>query len=277
VTPSFGPKALVAAAFSRCRSQHRAALIAFLVAGDPNQSTSAEFILAAAQGGADLIELGIPFSDPLADGPTISSAAQRSLRAGTTFDRTLALARTVRRDLHQVPLIAFTYYNVILTRGIDAAGAALGANGFAGAIIPDLPLEEAGQLIHTFASFGLAVPLLVAPSTPPQRAATIATAASGFIYVVSRMGVTGTQTPAGETQHQIRLLRSTTDTPIAVGFGVSTPQDVCALAEVADGVIVGSALIDRATQASSTEEAVDKVRSTCAEFSAACARSSLVG
>jgi tryptophan synthase alpha chain len=271
VTPAFGPQALIAAAFARCKLERRAAFIPFLVAGDPEADTSGRLVLAAAQNGADIIELGIPFSDPLADGPVIASAGQRALRAGMTFGAVLALARGARKELGRIPLVAFSYYNVVLMHGIESVAASLAASGFSGVVVPDIPFEAAQTLLATFARFGLAVPLLVAPTTPAPRAQRIAAAATGFVYVVSRMGVTGTHNSAGETKGRIAALRATSDKPIAVGFGVSSVSDVRAAATHADGVIVGSGLIEHAAAAETPQKAIDSVGRLCAEFAAACA------
>jgi tryptophan synthase alpha chain len=270
VTPAFGPQALIAAAFARCKVQRRAAFIPFLVAGDPDGDASARLVLAAAQNGADIVELGIPFSDPLADGPVIAAAGQRALRAGMTFGGVMALARGVRKDLGKIPLIAFSYYNVVLAQGIERVAASLAASGLSGIVVPDIPFEAANTMLVTFARFGLAVPMLVTPTTPASRAARIADAATGFVYVVSRLGVTGAHESAGETSERIAAIRAATDKPIAVGFGVSSASDVASAAINADGVIVGSALVELAAAAGSPDESVGRMRRMCAEFAAAC-------
>jgi tryptophan synthase alpha chain len=267
----FGPGALVSAAFARAKAARRAAFVPFFVAGDPDETTSAQLIAAAAQSGADLIELGIPFSDPIADGPIIAAGARRALRAGMTFRRALALGRSVRKRLGALPLLAFAYYNVVLQQGIENAAATLAANGFSGMLVPDVPFEEAGELIDACDRFGLAFPLLVAPTTPPARAARIAGTATGFVYVVSRMGVTGTHAPGGDVFERVEALRAASELPVAVGFGIAGTQDAARIAAAADGVIVGSALVERAAT-HPPPEAVCRVRALCAQLSAACKR-----
>lgn len=240
----------VAGVFARCRAERRAALIPYLMAGDPTLRATPALLAAACKGGADIIELGIPYSDPLADGPTIQAAAQRSLQAGTTFDDVLAMVANLDRSRVDIPIIAFTYYNPIFVRGLDKTAGDLARVGFASAIVPDLPPEEADLAIAAFARAGIGLTFLVAPTTPIDRVRSIAARSSDFVYVVSRMGVTGATATMSETAEQIvRRLRPIVDKPLAVGFGVSTPEQAAAVARFADGVIVGSALIDRASAA----------------------------
>ncbi|HET9343068.1 MAG TPA: tryptophan synthase subunit alpha [Candidatus Eremiobacteraceae bacterium] len=235
----------IASVFERCAAENRAALIAYLMAGDPSLADTPGLIEAVAAGGADIIELGIPYSDPLADGPTIQAAAQRSLRAGTTFDGVLAMIAKLNRNRIAAPLVAFTYFNPVFVRGVERTARGLSASGFAGAIIPDLPPEEAVGTADIFAASGVPLTFLVAPTTPSERIPMIAERSSGFVYVVSRMGVTGAgQTLDGSVADLVERLRPLTDKPLAVGFGVSTPDHARAIAAYADGVIVGSALID---------------------------------
>lgn len=260
----------VASVFERCAAENRAALIAYLMAGDPSLADMPGLLEAAAAGGADIIELGIPYSDPLADGPTIQAAAQRSLRAGTTFDGVLAMIGTLDRNRVAVPIIAFTYFNPVFVRGVERTARGLAAAGFAGTIIPDLPPEEAGGTADAFASNGVDLTFLVAPTTPSERIPMIAERSSGFVYVVSRMGVTGAgQTLDGSVAALVERLRPLTDKPLAVGFGVSTPEHARAIAAYADGVIVGSALIDRLSSAADKPAAV---RELCAALALASSR-----
>ena len=260
----------VAPVFERCAAENRAALIPYLMAGDPSLAQTPELLEAAALGGADIIEVGIPYSDPLADGPTIQAAAQRSLRAGTTFDGVLAAIGALDRRHVAVPLIAFTYFNPVFVRGVERTALDLVKAGFSGAIIPDLPPDEAATAAEVFAAKDVPLTFLVAPTTPVERFAMIARRSSGFVYVVSRMGVTG----AGDSldasvAELVGRLRPLTDKPLAVGFGVSTPEHVRAIAGYADGVVVGSALIDR------LENAADKpaaVKDLCGELALAARR-----
>jgi len=265
-------KATIAHAFSRARAENRAALIAYLMAGDPSLSATVDLIRAAVDGGADIIELGFAYSDPLADGPTIAGAAERALASGITFDATLAM------DVRQfdVPVVAFGYWNPILVRGPARTAARLAAAGYAGAIIADLPPEE-GQAMHDACEReGLALPLLVAPTTPPQRLAKIARASTGFVYAVSRLGVTGARTDLnGGIAGLVARIKRETGLPVAVGFGISSAEQVEEVARFADGVVVGSALVDVAARSACTSGACAAVRSACADLSSACRRPSL--
>lgn len=247
----------IASVFERSAAENRAALIPYLMAGDPSLAQTAALLEAAVQGGADIIEVGIPYSDPLADGPTIQAAAQRSLQAGTTFDRVLAAIEALDKRRVSVPLMAFTYFNPVFVRGIERTALDLAQAGFSGAIIPDLPPDEAASTAEIFAAKNVPLTFLVAPTTPIDRIAMIARKSSSFVYVVSRMGVTG----AGESLDEsvaalVGRIRPLTDKPLAVGFGVSTPEHAKTIAGYADGVIVGSALIDRLATAADGPAAV---------------------
>jgi tryptophan synthase alpha chain len=249
---------MLSAVFERARSENRLAFIPYLMAGDPDVTTTEQFIGALSADGADLIELGVPYSDPLADGPTIAAAGQRALGNGVGLLEVLALAK--RCSGNSAPIVLFTYYNPVYQFGVRRFAAALTGAGGAGVIVPDLALEESAELRAALAEQGLEMPLLVAPSTPSGRAHRIAGAAGGFVYVVSRLGVTG----AGNAPRfallraQIAALRAVTSKPLAVGFGVSRPEDVRSVMD-ADGVIVGSALIDRYAGTSGAA-AVERVR-----------------
>jgi tryptophan synthase alpha chain len=235
----------IAAVFDRPRAEGRAALIIYLMAGDPDAQTSAAIIDAVGAAGADLIELGIPYGDPLADGPTIAAAGQRAIAAGASLERTIALAAAAlaRRN---TPTIFFSYVNPISQYGPDRFAAAAAAAGVLGAIVPDVPLEEIDEFAPAFRAHGLGIPLLVAPTTPPARAARIAARTDGFTYLVSRLGVTGArrEPDIDWIAGAVARLRHDAVKPLAVGFGISTPAHVRAVARLADGVIVGSALID---------------------------------
>lgn len=234
----------IAALFARARAERRAALIPYLVAGDPDIATTAA-VIDAISPSVDLIELGIPYGDPLADGPTIAAAAQRALAAGTTIADAMRIASEahVRRS---APLLFFTYVNPVVQFGAERFAAATRAAGALGAIVPDVPLEELDAFAPAFHAEGLAIPLLVAPTTPPERAVRIAAQSDGFVYVVSRLGVTGARRDPDVVwiASAVASLRAGSAKPIAVGFGISTPAHVEAIGRIADGVIVGSALID---------------------------------
>ncbi len=234
----------LAAIFARARAEQRAALIIYLVAGDPDAATTAA-VIDAISPYVDLIELGIPYGDPLADGPTIAAAGQRALGNGMSVDGALAIAR----DAHargSAPILFFTYVNPVVQFGAARFAEAAQTAGALGAIVPDVPLEELDVLVPAFHARGLAVPLLVAPTTPPERAARIAAQSDGFLYIVSRLGVTSAARgpDVAWIADAIERLRPATDRPLAVGFGISTPAHAAAIGRIADGVIVGSAFVD---------------------------------
>jgi len=231
------------AAFRRLRRQRRTAFIPFVMAGDPSLAQTAALVETLAASGADIIELGVPFSDPLADGPTIQRAAQRALRRRVSLADVLGLVRRLRRR-HQVPLVLLTYYNPVYHAGARHVLAAARAAGVDGVIIPDLPAEEAQPLVREARRQGVAAILLAAPTSSPARLRRIVRLASGFIYFVSLTGTTGIRRrlPA-ELERQVRRLRRLTRLPVCVGFGIATPREARRVAAVADGVIVGSALV----------------------------------
>jgi tryptophan synthase alpha chain len=248
------------AIFERAKKDTRAAFIPYVMAGDPDAQTTLAVLAALTSAGSDAIELGIPYGDPLADGPTIAAAGQRALRAGTTIESTLALVRA-HHQRGGAPIVLFTYYNPIYQYGLERFAHEAAEAGACAAIVPDIALEEGEELGATLAREGLDMPLLVAPSTTAQRAQRIAALSTGFIYVVSRLGVTGatTEPSTDALRAQIGMLRAVTEKPLAVGFGVSTPDHVRAVAPLADGIIVGSALID-ACAGSTGEDAAAHAR-----------------
>lgn len=227
--------------FARAQSQGRCALVPYVMAGDPDIATTSLLFTSLASAGADIIELGIPYGDPLADGPTIAAAAQRSLDRGTDIEAVFACARR-----SPLPIVLFTYLNPVLQYGLARFCREAKDAGVAGAIVPDVSLEESAEVRSVFGAYGLDMPMLVAPTTPLARAGEIANASTGFVYVVSRLGVTGAaSTPDFDpVRTQLQALRATTTTPLAVGFGVSRPDHVREIAPSCDGIIVGSALID---------------------------------
>jgi tryptophan synthase alpha chain len=229
----------IAAAFSS--HGKRAALMPYLMGGYPSLDTSADAGLAAAGAGADLIELGIPFSDPLADGPLIHAAATEALAGGATPHGAL---RVCERVAAKVPVVLMVYVNVVLTAGPQAFALRAAAAGAAGLIVPDLPHDEAGEVRAACDAEGLALVPLVAPTTRPERIAEIGASARGFVYTVSLTGTTGERAslPAGLAD-TVAQVRSASEVPVAVGFGISTPEQAGAVAELADGVIVGSRIV----------------------------------
>jgi tryptophan synthase alpha chain len=246
----------IEAVFARARAERRAALIPYVVAGDPDRATTLAVLEAITAAGADLIELGIPYGDPLADGPTIAAAGQRALEGGTRMADVLALA-TQARARGCAPILFFTYVNPVDRYGPERFARDARAAGAIGAIVPDVSLEELDAFAPPLRAAGLAIPLLVAPTTPPARAERIAAASSGFLYLVSRLGVTGArrELDLGWLGGALARLRPVTVLPLAVGFGISTPAQAAAVGAVADGVIVGSALIDAYAGTSGDEAA----------------------
>ena len=241
---------LIQKTFQRLRQSGRKALIPFIMGGDPDLRATGPLLLALQDAGADVIEVGIPFSDPLADGPVIQAASARALSRGATPQRVLAAVASVRARL-RVPVVALTYWNPVLqfsdggTPGsVRAFARVVRASGLSGVIVPDLPVEESGALRQAAAAERLCAILLAAPTSGPARLRMIARASQGFIYYVSVTGTTGVrrQLPASLVQG-VRQLKLLTTKPVCVGFGISTPAQAAAVARVADGVIVGSALI----------------------------------
>lgn len=231
-------------AFERCREEGRAAFIPFLMAGDPDLAVSERLLGALAEGGADLIELGVPFSDPIADGPVNQRAAARSLAAGTTLSRVLGLIANCR-DRLAVPVVLFTYFNPIHARGVGRFAEQAASSGVDGVLCVDLPPEEAAaEYTPALAEHGIDTVFLLAPTSDRDRIAAVDRAASGFVYYVSRTGVTGQRAELErELAREVKRLRRRVRLPVAVGFGISSPEQVAAVGEVADGVVVGSALV----------------------------------
>ena len=221
---------------------HGKAFIPFVTAGDPDLETTEALVLAMAAEGADLIELGIPFSDPVAEGPVIQAADMRALAAGTTTDGIFALVRRLRART-QVPLAFMTYANPVFAYGAQRFLANCAQAGVDALIVPDLPFEEREELLAPCDAHGVALVSLIAP-TSKERIATIAREARGFLYCVSSLGVTGVRSAiTGDVAGMVAAVKAVRDIPVAVGFGISTPQQAAAVAQVADGAIVGSAIV----------------------------------
>ncbi|MDR3229792.1 MAG: tryptophan synthase subunit alpha [Puniceicoccales bacterium] len=239
------PTDRIAAAFRRAREENRAAFVAYVCGGDPDFETSVATAAALLEAGTDILEIGAPFSDPLADGPTNQLAAQRALAAGMTREKLLALIRRVRANTEK-PLILYTYYNLLLAGGgVAAVLRRFKDAGLDGVLALDCPPEEAGELLVASRETGIANIFIVAPTTPPERVARIARDATGFIYYVSREGVTGERADfAVNIAGALAAIRRNTALPVAVGFGISTPEHVAAVGREADGVVVGSALVN---------------------------------
>jgi tryptophan synthase alpha chain len=231
------------AAFTRLRSEGKKAFVAYVAAGDPCFETSLEVVKALAHAGADVIELGLPFSDPLADGIVNQMAADRALKAGMTTARALELIRAFRRT-HPTPIVLFTYLNPIFTYGFDRFHADAAAAGADGILLLDLPPDEAQANAELAGGHGLKQIRLIAPTTPDARVAQLAASAEGFIYALSRTGVTGAHgAPSEGIAEQVEKIRRDAKVPVCVGFGITTPDQAEMVAKAADGVIVGSAIV----------------------------------
>ncbi len=249
----------VSSCFQTLRARQQCALIPFLTAGDPNLETTAVALQALDRAGADIIELGVPYSDPLADGPTIQAAATRALQNGVKLEDVLQLVEKVRPTI-QTPIVLFTYYNPILNMGVESFLTRIKKAGVQGLVVPDLPLEEAATLLEPAMVIGIEVILLVAPTSPADRQKAIAHSSQGFVYLVSVTGVTGMRQGMDHNLGaMIAGLKTVTDKPIAVGFGISDPAQAKQVKELgADGVIVGSAMVKKLA-----EEGVESLENFC--------------
>ncbi|GJM45294.1 MAG: tryptophan synthase alpha chain [Gemmatimonadota bacterium] len=260
--------------FDKTRAEGRAALVPFLVAGDPDLDSTVEYAAALVEGGADVLELGVPFSDPLADGPVIQRATERALAEGVTTTDVLACAARIR-DRTGVPIVIMSYLNPLLTYGWERFVTDATAAGVVGAILTDVPPEEAAPFLPAAAVGGLGTVFLVAPTSGEARILEAARVTTGFLYCVSRLGVTGARQDLSDAFRPVlEAVRRVSDIPIGVGFGISTPDHARRAAELADGVIIGSRLVaaleaapDRATavttlrdQARAFRKAMDEVR-----------------
>ena len=248
------------ATFAALRARHERALVAYFTAGDPSLALTRKLVVEAARRGADVIELGIPFSDPLADGPVIQRATQRALAAGVTLPRVLELVREMRGEV-SAPLVFLTYYNPILAFGLKAFCQTSVEAGIDGVIVADLPPEESGPLRAEAMAAGLDLVHLVAPTSTPERMRKIARASEGFVYMVSLTGVTGERTALAteELAQQLRALRAITTKPVCVGFGIGTPEQAALVGQLADGVVVGSAIVRLVEQHASSAELLARV------------------
>jgi tryptophan synthase alpha chain len=255
--------ARIGAAFATARAERRAALMPYLMGGFPDSATATSVAIAYADSGADLIELGVPFSDPLADGPVIHDAAARALASGADLDGVLRTCETVADRVAVVPMC---YANMVLARGPERFAHDLAGAGAAGVIVPDLPPEEAGEVREHLAARGLAFVPLVAPTTPPTRRAEICREAEGFVYLVSDTRTTGEREdlPA-QLPDLVAAVKREAEVPVAVGFGIGTPAQAAEVGAVADGVIIGSRLVRAVAEAPDVDAATAAVREFLAE------------
>ncbi len=229
--------------FARRRAEGKPAFVAFLTAGDPSLEATVAAAVALDRAGVDVLELGVPFSDPLADGPVIQRASERALARGVTLPKVLEMVRRIR-ERSELPLLLFSYYNPLLQHGLERLAREGKGAGLDGVLVTDLPPEEAGQWIATARAVDLDTVFLASPTSPPGRLKQVAEASRGFVYAISRTGVTGErQALSDDARPLVERLRTLTTVPVALGFGLSTPEQVKDAAAVADGVVVGSALV----------------------------------
>ncbi|MEM8828706.1 MAG: tryptophan synthase subunit alpha [Cyanobacteria bacterium P01_G01_bin.19] len=256
----------VANRFQHLKQNSECALIPFITAGDPDLDTTAKALEVLAQNGADAIELGVPYSDPLADGPTIQAAATRALQKGVRLDDVLEVVRKVAPKI-DIPIILFTYYNPIYYRGVESFLKQVKDAGVSGLVVPDLPLEEADILLEPAQEIGIEVTLLVAPTSSQTRINAIATKSQGFIYLVSVTGVTGVRSEmASGVKDLLTELRNSTDKPIGVGFGISSPEQAKQIKDWgADAVIVGSAIVKRLAEGT-PEKGLEAIAQFCSSL-----------
>lgn len=229
--------------FEKLKREQRCGMVAYLTAGDPSPEATPDFIAALERGGADLIELGVPFSDPIADGPVIQQAGDRAIAAGTTLTRVLEIAANVRQR-SEIPLLLFTYLNPVLRYGFDKLAWDAKAAGIDGCLLTDASVEEAGDYVKVMREAGLDTVFLAAPTSTDRRLKLVAEYSSGFVYLVSRTGITGEQQSISDSAMPlIQRMRAHTNLPLAMGFGISKPEHVAALAPHVEAVVVGSAIV----------------------------------
>ncbi|KIN63732.1 Tryptophan synthase alpha chain [Sulfitobacter noctilucicola] len=250
------------AKFADLKAQGKKAFVSYIMAGDPDVATSLEIMRGLPAAGVDVIELGLPFTDPMADGPTIQLAGQRALDGGMTLKKTLEMAATFRKEDDTTPIVLMGYYNPIYSMGVDAFLKAAKAAGIDGLIIVDLPPEEDSELCLPAQEAGLNFIRLATPTTDDKRLPRVAQNTSGFVYYVSITGITGSaEADAGDVAPEVIRIREASGLPVIVGFGVNTPAKSQAIAEVADGVVVGSAIVSRIAAGDSVADVLSFVKS----------------
>jgi tryptophan synthase alpha chain len=252
--------------FKALKKEGRKAFVAYLTAGDPDLETTARLIPALEAAGVDILEVGVPFSDPTADGPAIQAASQRALKKGATLEKILAMIAGIRK-MSDIPMVLFGYFNPILSYGPEKFAVDSAASGVDGILVVDLPPEEADELRQFTDPAGLAFITLIAPTTDSRRAAKILRGAKGFVYYISITGVTGTAVPKpDDIRRDVERLREMTNLPIAVGFGISTPAQAAAIAPLADGIVIGSALVRLIEKFVESDGLMEKVASYAREI-----------
>jgi len=246
--------------FARLRKSQLPALVAYVTAGDPDEATSRDIVRAIARGGADVIEIGVPFSDPIADGPVIQRASERALAAGGSLSRALDIVRAVRADI-DTPIVLFTYVNPVLRMGAEAFARKAFINGVDGVLMLDLPIEESESMHRTLGEAGLDQIFLISPTTSEERLREAAELGSGFLYAISRLGVTGARdNVAGTARPLVEAVRKVTTMPVALGFGISRPEHVREACAYADAAVVGSALVQVIADAPTGQAAAEAER-----------------
>lgn len=262
----------VSDALRAARKAKRAAFVAYITAGDPHLKRTPELAVALRRAGADILELGVPFSDPIADGPTNQRAAERSLAAGTTMEGVLEAVREIR-DEEELPIVLFTYANPVVRYGIGRFADDASSAGVDGVLFTDVPVEEIGRFEPALRSAAIDPILLVTPTSTRERIKAASKHGEGFLYLVSRTGVTGARNLLDpELADNIRATRKVSRLPVAVGFGISTPGQVAEVAALADGVVVGSAIVDRIARAGDVAGLVDAVQRFVTPLAEACRR-----
>lgn len=254
--------------FERLRQEGRPGFIAYITAGDPSPADTPKLVAALERGGADLIELGVPFSDPIADGPVIQRGSERALKSGTTVSKVLDIAATIRKH-SEIPLLLFTYMNPVIRYGFEALARDAVANGIDGCLFTDLSVEEAGPYATALRGHNLDTVFLAAPTSTERRRKLVAQYSSGFVYLVSRTGVTGEQqSVADSVAPLVESMRQVTDLPLAVGFGISTPAQMHAVGSLADAAVVGSALVRAIEKNAGSPDLEERVEALARELAA---------
>jgi len=262
----------VADVFRETRKSRRAALVAYVTAGDPHLERTPEIARALRRGGADILELGVPFSDPIADGPTNQRAAERALASGTTLQGVLAAVERIRSE-DETPIVLFTYANPVMSYGIDRFAEDAAASGVDGVLFTDVPVEEMNRFMPALERSALDSVLLVTPTSTRDRIKAASRGGGGFLYLVSRTGVTGARSSIDSgLADNLRLVRKLSRLPVAVGFGISTPAQVAEVAAQADGVVVGSAIVDRIGRHGDEEDLGDIIQRFVTPLAEACRR-----
>jgi len=261
----------IAETFARLKREGRPGLVTYVTAGDPSLARSADILKALDRAGADVLEVGVPFSDPLADGPVIQRATERALAAGSCLRAVLSLVRDVRRDV-KAPIVLFSYANPLMRMGVERFASEAASSGVQGVLALDLPIEEAGEFNRVLAAAGIDTIFLLSPTTTEERIRKAAELGRGFLYGISRLGVTGARDRVADgAETLVRRIRRHTDMPVALGFGISRPEHVAEVGAYADAAVVGSALVALIAEAASSPDLVGRVEEYIRSLRSACA------